>query len=75
MTKKVAISVKPAPRQAPPDPDRWVERRDVQGLKRLTIDVPAGLHARIKSQCAVRGLKMADALREIMEREFPERSS
>lgn len=40
-------------------------------MKRFTIDVPEGLHKRIKSQCAMRGVKMADVLREMMEKEFP----
>ena len=31
-----------------------------QSMKRLTIDVPAKLHARIKSQCALKGVNMAD---------------
>ena len=29
------------------------------------------LHSRIKIECAERGLKMADVLRELLEREFP----
>ena len=40
-------------------------------MKRFTIDVPVSLHTRIKTQCAMRGMKMADVLREMMEREFP----
>jgi hypothetical protein len=43
-----------------------------EAMKRFTIDVPLTLHRRIKTQCAMRGQKMADALREILEREFPE---
>jgi len=39
-------------------------------MKRLTIDVPSGLHARIKSQCALRGVKMADEVRELLEKHF-----
>jgi ParG protein len=41
-------------------------------LKRFTIDVSAELHTRIKTECAQRGEKMADVLRELLEREFPE---
>jgi predicted DNA binding CopG/RHH family protein len=48
---------------APPSP--------VEAMKRFTIDVPNELHRRIKTQCAMRGAKMADVLREILEREFP----
>ena len=40
-------------------------------MKRFTIDVGEGLHRRIKAQCASRGAKMADVIRELLEREFP----
>jgi hypothetical protein len=40
-------------------------------MKRFTIDVTEDLHKRIKAQCAMRGDKMADAIRDILEREFP----
>jgi hypothetical protein len=40
-------------------------------MKRFTIDVPLDLHTRVKVGCARRGLKMADLLRELLEREFP----
>lgn len=40
-------------------------------MKRFTIDVPERLHTRIKVTCAQRGLKMADVLRDLLEREFP----
>ena len=43
----------------------------VEPMKRFTIDVPESLHRRIKMQCAMRGEKMADVLRELFEREFP----
>lgn len=41
-----------------------------QDAKRFTIDVPAELHRRIKIGCAAKGVKMADAIREILDREF-----
>ena len=40
-------------------------------MKRLTLDVPKGLHTRIKKGCADKGEPMADVLRAILEREFP----
>jgi hypothetical protein len=40
-------------------------------MKRFTIDVEDTLHKRIKAQCAMRGVKMADVIREMLEREFP----
>lgn len=39
-------------------------------MKRLTIDIPAELHANVKSICARRGVKMSDAIRRILEEEF-----
>lgn len=41
-------------------------------MSRFTIDVPESLHRRVKMQCAGRGKKMADVMRELLEREFPE---
>lgn len=39
-------------------------------MKRLTIDVSAELHSAIKVDCARRGIKMADAIRDILASEF-----
>ena len=41
-----------------------------QKMKRLTIDVSEDLHRRIKVGCASRGVKMADEIRGLLEREF-----
>lgn len=73
MSKKVTFGTKPQPK-AQPDPDQWVESRatEEEPMKRLTIDLRESLHTRIKVTCAQRGVKMADAIREILEREFPE---
>jgi hypothetical protein len=40
-------------------------------MKRLTIDVSIDLHTRLKTQCSRRRLKIADVIRELIEREFP----
>lgn len=40
-------------------------------MKRLTIDVSKDLHRRIKRSCADRSEKMADVIRDLLEREFP----
>ena len=42
----------------------------VPAMKRLTIDVPVDLHSAIKVSCAKRGVKMADAIREILKDKF-----
>ncbi|MCJ2011011.1 hypothetical protein [Methylobacterium sp. J-076] len=40
-------------------------------MSRFTIDVPESLHRRVKMQCAARGQKMANMMRDLLEREFP----
>jgi hypothetical protein len=40
-------------------------------MKRLTIDVPI---IRLKTGCAMRGEKIADVVRVLIEREFPPQS-
>ncbi|MER2512638.1 MAG: hypothetical protein ABTQ25_09545 [Nitrosomonas ureae] len=71
MNKKVSFGTRPSAAQPETSKaDDWVNRRDAETMKRLTIDVPASLHARIKSQCAIRGVKMADEVRELLEKHF-----
>ena len=72
MSKKVSFGTRPSAARADDaaKADDWVNRRDTEAMKRLTIDVPASLHARIKSQCALRGVKMADEVRELLEKHF-----
>jgi hypothetical protein len=78
MSKKVSFAPKPAKTA-----DDWVQGSDIQPptgagdratekMKRFTIDVPASLHARIKVACAQRGTKMADEIRTILEKTFPD---
>jgi hypothetical protein len=43
-----------------------------ESMRRFTIDVPDKLHRRIKSQCALKGVKMADEIRRILAEQFPE---
>lgn len=43
---------------------------DPVAMKRLTIDIPEPLHMLIKSQCALKGVKMADAIRILLEQHF-----
>lgn len=82
MRKTVSFGAKPQPnsKAAAPAVDDWVggagEAPETaaprERMKRLTIDVPLGLHGRIKSQCALRGANMADEIRDLLERHFPE---
>lgn len=72
--KKVAFAGKPPSTTAPASPDDWVAARDAsrqEPTKRFTIDVPVSLHKRVKSQCALQNLVMADVMRELLERRFP----
>jgi hypothetical protein len=41
-------------------------------MKRLTIDIPEGLHKRVKSQCGAQGTTIADVVRAFLEKKFPE---
>ncbi|NBV75615.1 MAG: hypothetical protein EBR59_06570 [Methylococcaceae bacterium] len=41
-------------------------KKDGQQYKRLTIDIPVELHRTIKSQCALRGTKIADEVRQLL---------
>lgn len=73
MKKKVAFGTQPKVAAPAPDPESWVERRsEPEPLKRLTIDIPKSLHARIKSQCALRGTKMVEEIRLMLEEAYPE---
>jgi len=73
MSKKVSFGTTPKPSPSlPASADQWVESRVVtEEMKRLTLDIPEGLHRRIKSQCAARGVKMVDVIRELLEENFP----
>ncbi|MEM7204084.1 MAG: hypothetical protein AAF628_27730 [Planctomycetota bacterium] len=73
--KKVAFNGKRPTATTPANPDDWVADRDkppTEPAKRLTINVPLGLHRRIKIQCAQQELVIADVVRELLERRFPE---
>jgi hypothetical protein len=69
MVKKVNFGAKRPTDQPPPTAvDNWVENREPgasEPTKRLTIDVSRSLHRRIKSQCALQNLVMADEIRDV----------
>ncbi|WP_027132557.1 plasmid partition protein ParG [Geminicoccus roseus] len=75
MTKKIAFGPRPSA-SLPPSADSWVASRGGEPasaaierptMKRLTIDLPADVHARLKAQCAMRGTKMVDEIRRAVE--------
>lgn len=70
--KKVAFGTQP-PQKPAVTPDAWVEGDAAdERTKRLTIDLPESLHRRVKIGCAERGEKMADVIRALLEKEFPQ---
>ena len=74
MNKKVAFSPKPQRQLSSNDTEEWVAKREisepVEEMKRLTIDVTLTLHTAIKTECAKRGVKMADEIRYLLETHF-----
>ncbi|KAB2680935.1 hypothetical protein [Brucella pseudintermedia] len=65
----------------PADPDGWIKAGNtppprngaaVTFTARLTIDVTPELRGRIKIAAFCRGVTVADMLRELFEREFPD---
>jgi hypothetical protein len=64
----------------PADPEHWIKATDMASpagdgagfTARLTIDVTPELRARIKIAAFTRGVTVADMLRELLAREFPQ---
>lgn len=44
---------------------------DKESTARFTIDIPVSLHARIKSQCALKRVKMREEVLSMLEERFP----
>lgn len=69
---------KPGFATRPSEPDAWIrtpEPKNVNGnifSARLTIDVTPALRGRIKITAFQRGVTVADMLRDLLAREFPE---
>jgi predicted HicB family RNase H-like nuclease len=42
-----------------------------ESTARFTIDIPVSLHARIKSQCALKRVKMREEVLSMLEEKFP----
>ena len=64
--KQVAIT---PPVRSAQQAERWVHDKGGEPVKRLTIEIPARLHAQVKAACALRGVKMKDLVRTLLERE------
>lgn len=80
--KKVSIGKKPVSQEKPTDVEEWVANREglqvaeqpkedqPAKMKRLTLDIPYGLHRAIKRQAVEEGVTMADLLRTLLEQHF-----
>lgn len=78
MSKTIAFKMPAVTPQ--PSAESWVQSRaaeppavqaaPAEPMKRLTIDVTEDLHKRLKTACAMKGEKMADFLRSLLEREL-----
>lgn len=69
MKKTIAIGKRPAAGQAAPaSADAWVKDHEVgKQMKRLTIDIEAGLHKRLKAHCAGHGTSIRELLVGMIE--------
>jgi hypothetical protein len=69
---------KPGFATRPSDPDAWIRAPETNPANgdifsaRLTIDVTPALRGRIKITAFQRGVTVADMLRDLLAREFPE---
>jgi polyhydroxyalkanoate synthesis regulator phasin len=57
--------------------DDWVNNGAVSASEqsettRFTIDIPIELHRRIKSYCALKGVKMKEEIQELLKNHFSE---
>ena len=73
---RVGIGARPP---ANPHAEAWIRQGDGDALNkgdlytaRLTLDITPAMRARIKVLAFTRGVTVADLLRALLEREFPE---
>lgn len=82
MSKKVTMSTKPSKTNAQIlSADEWVsqganstangDEPEKEATARFTIDIPVSLHARIKSQCALKRTKMREEILSMLKEKFP----
>jgi hypothetical protein len=75
------MSTKPRKEAQEITPDAWVSQgatittngiqTEKEATARFTIDIPVSLHARIKSQCALKRVKMREEVLDMLEKHFP----
>ena len=65
---------RPSKKNVAADLDLFVKQNKAKpATRRLNLNIPVELHARIKAQCAMKGLDMTEALTELLEERFPEK--
>jgi hypothetical protein len=71
--KKVSFGARPPAVTPAASPEDWVADREntPEPIKRLTIDIPLGLHRRVKTGCVREDVAIADVVREFLDRRFP----
>lgn len=76
MTKDVSFDATPPSRAAKSRASQALAglelSRPQEPFKRLTINVPQSLHARVKLKCVQDGTTIADVVRNFLERKFPD---
>ena len=77
-TKRVGIGARPP---ASPQAEAWIRQGDADALNkgdvftaRLTLDITPAMRSRIKVSAFTQGVTVADLLRALLEREFPEQT-
>ena len=77
MSKRVDIGTRPTTRRGEPPggdaADAWVDSRndEPEARKRLTIDLPASLHRRVKIACVMEETTIVEVVRELLTERFP----
>lgn len=79
MSKKVSFGSGPRSKKAEDLADEWVNKGTVETspldsveTTRFTIDIPVELHRKIKSYCALKGVKMKEEIQVLLEKHFTE---
>ena len=75
---RIGIGARPP---ANPHAEAWIRQGDTTGIQkgelytaRLTLDITPALRARIKVSAFTQGVTVAELLRGLLEREFPEKT-
>jgi len=67
MAKKIQIK-NPRNKAVPKDPDTWVNSRE--DIKRLTFDMPASLHAKLKIYAVRENKTMGEVIIDLLKEEL-----